>query len=125
MKNPVAIYSKNDEQFVMINGYVKSVTERDTYSSVSFKVDSDDKGVSDLISVMCFENKCGINHKKLVADCKGRFLTVFAVERPYGAKKSYVARAISIAPKEFSEQNSTSAFADSAEPIAANDEYPF
>ena len=59
MKNPVAIYTKPDEDFVMISGFVKSVVDQGSYNSVSFKVDSEASGVTDLISVMCFENKCG------------------------------------------------------------------
>lgn len=103
MKNPVKIYSKPDEEFVMISGFVKSVTDQGKYSSVSFKVDSEISGVTSLIAVMCFDNKCGINHKELVANSKGRFMTVFAVARPYKDGTSFVARAISIAPHEFSE----------------------
>ena len=106
MKNPVAIYTKPDEHedFVMISGFVKSVVDQGSYNSVSFKVDSEANGVTDLISVMCFENKCGIDFKKLVANSKGRFMTVFAVARPYGKGVSYAARAISIAPHEFVEK---------------------
>ena len=107
MKNPVAIYTKPDEHedFVMISGFVKSVVDQGSYNSVSFKVDSEANGVTDLISVMCFENKCGIDFKKLVANSKGRFMTVFAVARPYGKGISYAARAISIAPHEFVEKS--------------------
>ena len=104
MKNPVAIYTKPDEDFVMISGFVKSVVDQGSYNSVSFKVDSEASGVTDLISVMCFENKCGIDFKKLVANSKGRFMTVFAVARPYDKGISYAARAISIAPHEFVEK---------------------
>lgn len=106
MKNPVAIYTKSDEHedFVMISGFVKSVVDQGSYNSVSFKVDSEASGVTELISVMCFENKCGIDFKKLVANSKGRFMTVFAVARPYGKGVSYAARAISIAPHEFVEK---------------------
>lgn len=106
MKNPVAIYTKPDEHedFVMISGFVKSVVDQGSYNSVSFKIDSEASGVTDLISVMCFENKCGIDFKKLVANSKGRFMTVFAVARPYGKGVSYAARAISIAPHEFVEK---------------------
>ncbi len=106
MKNPVAIYTKPDEHedFVMISRFVKSVVDQGSYNSVSFKIDSEASGVTDLISVMCFENKCGIDFKKLVANSKGRFMTVFAVARPYGKGISYAARAISIAPHEFVEK---------------------
>ena len=105
MKNPVAIYTKPDEDFVMISGFVKSVVDQGSYNSVSFKVDSEASGVTDLISVMCFENKCGIDFKKLVANSKGRFMTVFAVARPYRKGVTYTARAISIAPHEFVEKS--------------------
>ena len=102
MRNPYPIYQEDDEKLVMIQGYVKSVTPHPTYNSVSFKKDSDDTGAEcELISVMCFENKRGLNYKKLVQNTKGRFLTIVAVARSYNGKTSYVARAVSIAPKEF------------------------
>lgn len=102
MLNPYPIYQKEDEKLVMIQGYVKSVTLQPSYASVSFKKDSDASGAEcELISVMCFENKCGLNYKKLVQNTKGRFLTIVAVARSYNGKTSYVARAVSIAPKEF------------------------
>lgn len=104
MKNPVAIYTKPDEDFVMISGFVKSVTDHGTFNSVSFKIDSEASGITELISVMCFDNPIGINFKKLVANSKGRFMTVFAVARPYDKGISYAARAISIAPHEFVEK---------------------
>ena len=104
MKNPVAIYTKPDEDFVMISGFVKSVVDQGSYNSVSFKVDSEASGITELISVMCFDNPIGINFKKLVANSKGRFMTVFAVARPYDKGISYAARAISIAPHEFVEK---------------------
>lgn len=104
MKNPVAIYTKPDEDFVMISGFVKSVVDQGSYNSVSFKVDSEASGVTELISVMCFDNPIGINFKKLVENSKGRFMTVFAVARHYGKGVSYAARAISIAPHEFVEK---------------------
>lgn len=103
MKNPINIYTKNDEKFVMISGFVKSVTNQDSYNSASFKIDSESKGVTDLISVMCFDNKLGINYKNLIADCTGRFVTIFAVARSHDDKVNYIARAISIAPKEYKE----------------------
>lgn len=104
MKNPVAIYTKPDEDFVMISGFVKSVTDHGTFNSVSFKIDSEASGITELISVMCFDNPIGINFKKLVANSKGRFMTVFAVARPYDKGISYAARAIAIAPHEFVEK---------------------
>ena len=106
MKNPVAIYTKTNkhEDFVMISGFVKSVTDHGTFNSVSFKIDSEASGITELISVMCFDNPIGINFKKLVANSKGRFMTVFAVARPYDKGISYAARAISIAPHEFVEK---------------------
>ena len=107
MKNPVAIYTKPDEDFVMISGFVKSVTDQGTFNSVSFKIDSEASGITELISVMCFDNPIGINFKKLVANSKGRFMTVFAVARPYKKGFTYTARAISIAPHEFVEKPAT------------------
>ena len=115
MTNPMNIYQdeKQKEDFVMIQGFVKSVTMHDTYASVSFKVNSEDSGpTAELISVMCFGNGCGINYKKLVEHTKGRFLTIFAVARFYNGKMNYVARAISIAPREFKELYDTSAMAE-------------
>ena len=105
MKNPVAIYTKPDDDFVMISGFVKSVTDHGTFNSVSFKIDSEASGITELISVMCFDNPIGINFKKLVANSKGRFMTVFAVARPYDKGISYAARAISIAHHEFVEKS--------------------
>lgn len=115
MINPMNIYQdkEKNEEFVMIQGFVKSVTMHPTYASVSFKVNSEDSGpTAELISVMCFGTGCGINYKKLVEHTKGRFLTIFAVKRFYNGKMNYAARAISIAPREFKELYNTSAMAE-------------
>ena len=102
--NPMPIYQKSDiqEEFVIFTGYVKSVKDQGKYNSVSFKVNSEDSGDEvPLISVRCFEQKYGVNHKKLVEDTKGRFLVVLAVKNFYNGKTDYIARHICIAPKEF------------------------
>ena len=102
--NPIPIYQKPNEreEFVVFTGYVKSVTDRGRYNSVSFKVDSNDSGDEvPLVSVRCFEQKYGVNHKKLVEDTKGRFLVVLAIKNFYNGKTDYIARHICVAPKEF------------------------
>ena len=104
MINPTKIYQKENEreEFYVFSGYVKSVTDRGTYNSVSFKVDSEDRGAMvPLISVRCYEQEKGVNHKKLVENAKNRFVTIFAVPSFYKGKKSYIARYISLAPKEY------------------------
>lgn len=108
MYNPIKIFINNemDEELYMIQGYVRSVTRSPRgYNSVSFLVNSDTRGPdAPLISVMCFDNKYGINFMKLTDNVKGRFVTIFAIKREYKGKKSYKAVAISIAPKEFIEE---------------------
>ena len=105
MHNPINIYTGTDKRFVMIQGYVRAVTDQHYYNSVSFLADSDERGPSaPLISVMCFDNKYGINFKALTNDTKGRFLTVFAEERVNDGRKSYKALAVSLAPTEFVEK---------------------
>ena len=102
--NPIPIYQKPNEreEFVVFTGYVKSVTDRGRYNSVSFKVDSNVSGDEvPLVSVRCFEQKYGVNHKKLVEDTKGRFLVVLAIKNFYNGKTDYIARHICVAPKEF------------------------
>ena len=106
--NPIPIYQKPNEreEFVVFTGYVKSVTDQGRYNSVSFKVNSDDCGIdAPLVSVMCFEQKIGVNHKKLVESAKGRFVTIFAVSNIYQGKVKYIARQIVLAPREFIESN--------------------
>ena len=107
MINPIRLYTGTKENYVMIQGYVRSVTEskKGNYNSVSFLVDSNKRGPrARLISVMCFDNDTGINFKKLTEHTKGRFVTFFAEERIYEGKTSYKAIAISIAPKVFMEE---------------------
>lgn len=107
MINPIRLYTGTKENYVMIQGYVRSVTEskKGNYNSVSFLVDSNKRGPrARLISVMCFDNDTGINFKKLTEHTKGRFVTFFAEERIYEGKTSYKAIAISIAPKEIKEE---------------------
>ena len=102
--NPIPVYQKPNtkEEFVIFTGYVKSVTDQGTYNSVSFKVNSNDSGDEvPLVSVRCFEQKYGVNHKKLVEDTKGRFLVVLAIKNFYNGKTDYIARHICVAPKEF------------------------
>lgn len=104
--NPTPIFQKDGvrEEFCVFSGYVKSVTDRGKYNSVSFKVNSDDCGIdAPLVSVMCFEQKIGVNHKKLVESAKGRFVTIFAVSNIYQGKVKYIARQIVLAPREFTE----------------------
>lgn len=107
MYNPIHLFTGTEKDFVMIQGYVRSVTEskKRDYNSVSFLVNSANRGrKAPLISVMCFENEIGINFKKLTENTKGRFVTIFAEVRYFEGKKSYKAIAISIAPKEFKEE---------------------
>lgn len=105
MVNPIRLYTGTEEkEFVMVQGYVRSVTDRGEYNSVSFLADSNDRGPkAPLVSVMCFENSTGIDYKKLTAHTKGRFVTIFAEVRCYGGKRSYKAIGVSISPKEYSE----------------------
>ena len=106
MYNPIRLFTGTEKEFVMIQGYVRSVTESKNreYNSVSFLVNSANRGPkAPLISVMCFDNTTGINFKKLTENTKGRFLTIFAEARQYNGKTSYKAVAISIAPTEFKE----------------------
>lgn len=107
MYNPIRLYTGTEEEYVMIQGYVRSVTEskKGDYNSVSFLVNSANRGPkAPLISAMCFENDIGINFKKLTKNTKGRFVTIFALARYHDGKKSYKAIGISIAPKEFKEE---------------------
>ena len=104
--NPTPIFQKSGvhEDFYILSGYVKSVTDRGSYNSVSFKVNSEDVGINaPLISVRCFEQRYGVNHKKLVANAKGRFVTILAVSSEYNGKTNYIARHIVLAPTEFCE----------------------
>ena len=104
MINPTKVYQKENEreEFYVFSGYVKSVTDRGRYNSVSFKVDSNDSGDEvPLVSVRCFEQKYGVNHKKLVEDTKGRFLVILAIKNFYKGKTDYIARHISLTPKEY------------------------
>ena len=67
--NPIKIFQKDNvkEEYYVFSGYVKSVTDQGTYNSVSFKVNSDDCGIdAPLVSVRCFAQTIGVNHKKLV-----------------------------------------------------------
>ena len=108
MYNPIRLYTGTEEkEFVMIQGFVRSVTEskKGDYNSVSFLLNSANRGPkAPLISAMCFENDIGINFKKLTENTKGRFVTIFAEVRYFEGKKSYKAIGISIAPKEFKEE---------------------
>ncbi len=107
MYNPINLYTGTEKDFVMIQGYVRSVTEskKGDYNSVSFLVNSENRGpTAPLISVMCFDNGTGVNFKKLTEYTKGRFVTFFAEKRLFEGKKSYKAIAISIAPKEIKEE---------------------
>lgn len=104
--NPIKIFQKDNvkEEYYVFSGYVKSVTDQGTYNSVSFKANSEDSGIdAPLVSVMCFEQKIGVNHKKLVESAKGRFVTIFAVSNIYQGKVKYIARQIVLAPREFTE----------------------
>lgn len=105
MYNPIHLYTDTEKDYVMFQDYVRSVTDRGTYNSVSFLANSNNRGPkAPLVSVMCFENDTGINFKKLTDHTKGRFVTIFAEERIFGGKKSYKAIGISLAPKEFKEE---------------------
>lgn len=106
MHNPIRLYTGTKEkEFVMIQGYVRSVTDRRDYNSVSFLADSNNRGPkAPLVSVMCFDNSTGINFKKLTRYTKGRFVTFFAeVRYKDDGTESYKAVGISIAPTEFKE----------------------
>lgn len=104
MYNPIRLYTNTEKEFVMIQGYVRSVTDRGNYNSVSFLANSENRGPqAPLVSVMCFDNAIGINYKKLTANVKGRFVTFFAEVRYQNGKESYKAVGISIAPTEFKE----------------------
>ena len=104
--NPIKIFQKDNvkEEYYVFSGYVKSVTDQGTYNSVSFKANSEDGGIdAPLVSVRCFEQKIGVNHKKLVENAKGRFVTIFAISSFYNGKTNYIARHIVLAPREFAE----------------------
>jgi hypothetical protein len=134
--NPIKIFQKDNvqEEYYVFSGYVKSVTDQGSYNSVSFKVNAEDSGIdAPLISVMCFEQKIGVNHKKLVESAKGRFVTIFAVSNIYKGKVKYIARHIVLAPREFTE--STNPIIDEtpdadipeqvAEPETESEQLPF
>ena len=102
--NPIKIFQKDNakEEYYVFSGYVKSVTDQGTYNSVSFKANSEDSGIdAPLVSVRCFAQTIGVNHKKLVENAKGRFLVVLAIKNFYNGKNDYIARHICVAPKEF------------------------
>ena len=102
--NPIKIFQKDNvkEEYYVFSGYVKSVTDQGTYNSVSFKANSEDSGIyAPLVSVRCFAQTIGVNHKKLVENAKGRFLVVLAIKNFYNGKTDYIARHICVAPKEF------------------------
>ena len=105
MINPIRLFTGTEKEFVMIQGYVRSVTDRGSYNSVSFLADSNNRGAkAPLVSVMCFDNTTGINYKKLTRYTKGRFVTFFAeVRYKSDGTPTYKAIAISIAPTEFKE----------------------
>ena len=104
--NPIKIFQKDNvkEEYYVFSGYVKSVTDQGTYNSVSFKANSEDSGIdAPLVSVRCFAQTIGVNHKKLVDNAKGRFLVVLAIKNFYNGKTDYIARHIVLAPREFTE----------------------
>ncbi len=104
--NPIKIFQKDNvkEEYYVFSGYVKSVTDQGTYNSVSFKANSEDSGIdAPLVSVRCFAQTIGVNHKKLVENAKGRFLVVLAIKNFYNDKTDYIARHIVLAPREFTE----------------------
>lgn len=104
--NPIKIFQKDNakEEYYVFSGYVKSVTDQGTYNSVSFKANSEDSGIdAPLVSVRCFAQTIGVNHKKLVENAKGRFVTIFAISSFYNGKTNYIARHIVLAPREFTE----------------------
>ena len=71
--NPIKIFQKDNvkEEYYVFSGYVKSVTDQGTYNSVSFKANSEDSGIdAPLVSVRCFAQTIGVNHKKLVENAK-------------------------------------------------------
>lgn len=105
MINPIRLFTGTEKEFVMIQGYVRSVTDRGSYNSVSFLADSNIRDrEAPMVSVMCFDNSTGINFKKLTTYTKGRFVTFFAeVRYKADGTPTYKAIAISIAPKEFKE----------------------
>ena len=106
MYNPISLHTGTEKDFVMFQDYVRSVTDRGAYNSVSFLADSNTRGKNaPLVSVMCFDNTTGINFKKLTEHTKGRFVTIFAEVRYFKGEKSYKAVGISIAPKEFKEES--------------------
>ena len=104
--NPIKIFQKDNvkEEYYVFSGYVKSVTDQGTYNSVSFKANSEDSGIdAPLVSVRCFAQTIGVNHKNLVENAKGRFLVVLAIKNFYNGKTDYIARHIVLAPREFTE----------------------
>ena len=105
MFNPIRLFTGTEKEFVMIQGYVRSVTDRGSYNSVSFLADSNNRDPkAPLVSAMCFDNTTGINYKKLTRYTKGRFVTFFAeVRYKDDGTPTYKAIGISIAPTEFKE----------------------
>lgn len=105
MFNPIRLFTGTEKEFVMIQGYVRSVTDRGSYNSVSFLADSNNRDPkAPLVSVMRFDNTTGINYKKLTRYTKGRFVTFFAeVRYKDDGTPTYKAIGISIAPTEFKE----------------------
>lgn len=105
MLNPTSLYTGTEKEFVLFRDYVRSVTDRGSYNSVSFLANSNIRGKdAPLVSAMCFENNTGIDFKKLTEHTKGRFVTIVAEVRYKDGKKSYKAIGVSIAPKEFKEE---------------------
>ena len=93
------------KEFVLFRDYVRSVTNRGSYNSVSFLANTNIRGnKAPLVSAMCFENDTGLDYKKLTEHTKGRFVTIVAEVRYKDGKKSYKAIGVSIAPKEFKEE---------------------
>lgn len=82
MLNPTSLYTGTEKEFVLFRDYVRSVTDRGSYNSVSFLANSNIRGKdAPLVSVMCFENDIGINFKKLTEHTKDRFVTIVAEVR--------------------------------------------
>ena len=105
MLNPTRLYTGTEKEFVLFRDYVRSVTNRGSYNSVSFLANTNIRGnKAPLVSAMCFENDTGIDYKKLTEHTKGRFVTIVAEVRYKDGKKSYKAIGVSIAPKEFKEE---------------------
>ncbi len=103
MINPTPIYiDGSKDRFVKFSGYVKSVTPEPTFSYVGLK--SNTEAESPLVFVKCFANPYGVNHKKLVANSKGRFIVILAERVMYNGKDYYNAKDITLGPREFAEK---------------------